>query len=449
MPPTTATQPAAGSGRDLLEDSKLSSFHRRLTVYSAGGPFLDGLILGVIGVALTQLGPQWNLGGAWEGLLAAAALLGLLVGGTVFGYVTDRFGRHIMYTIDLAAIVVFSVAQAFVTGPEQLLVLRFLIGVAVGADYPIATSLLAEFSPRKHRGAMLGLLTVMWSLGSAAAYFIGDVLTQLGPDGWRWLLACPAIPAAVLVLMRMGTPESPRWLLSQGRTEEAQAVMRKVFGPHATIDDLEVPAEPARLTAVFRGVYGRRTVFVSAFWACSVMPIYAIYAFGPQLLTAMGLAGEDDSNLGSGVINLVFLLGCLVFLPLLGRIGRRPLLIFSFAAATLPLLVLGVFPDLPAVPAGILFAGYAIAIGGPTLLQWIYPNELFPTEFRATAVGIGTGFSRVAAAAGTFLTPIALESWGVGATLLIAGIVSLAGTLISVALAPETLGASLESSSRG
>ena len=130
--------------------------------------------------------------------------------------------------VDLAAIVVFSVAQAFVNGPEQLLVLRFLIGVAVGADYPIATSLLAEFSPRKHRGAMLGLLTVMWSVGSAAAYIIGDLLLRLGPDGWRWLLACPAVPAAILVLLRIGTPESPRWLLSQGRVEEAEAVMRKV-----------------------------------------------------------------------------------------------------------------------------------------------------------------------------------------------------------------------------
>lgn len=124
-----------------------------------------------------------------------------------------------------------------------------------------------------------------------------------------------------------------------------------------------------------------------------------------------------------------------------------PLLIVSFAAATVPLLLLGFFPDLSPAPTGLLFAVYAIAIGGPTLLQWIYPNELFPTGFRATAVGIGTGFSRVAAAAGTFLTPIALGQWGVGPTLLLAGGVSLVGTLVSVALAPETRGVSLESSS--
>ncbi|MGW2765710.1 MFS transporter [Streptomyces sp. NPDC001275] len=449
MPPVSAaphTDASQSSGRALLEDSAITSFHRRLTVYSAGGPFLDGLILGVIGVALTQIGPRWHLSGLWEGLLAAAALCGLLIGGTVFGYVTDRFGRHIMYTIDLAAIVVFSVAQAFVTGPEQLLVLRFLIGVAVGADYPIATSLLAEFSPRKHRGAMLGLLTVMWSVGSAAAYLIGDLLLRLGPDGWRWLLACPAVPAAILVLLRIGTPESPRWLLSQGRVEEAEAVMRKVFGPGAGVADLGTPAQPARFSAVFRGAYGRRTAFVSIFWACSVMPIYAIYAFGPQLLAAMGLSG-DSGTLGSVAISLVFLVGCLVFLPLLNRAGRRPVLVSTFAAATVPLLLLGFFPGLPTVAAGLLFAAYAIAIGGPTLLQWIYPNELFPTEIRATAVGVGTGFSRIAAAVGTFLTPLALEHWGVGATLLLAGIVSAVGTLVSIAMAPETRGVSLEASS--
>ncbi|MFI2410328.1 MFS transporter [Streptomyces sp. NPDC018947] len=447
VPAPSAADESQSSGRALLEDSALTSFHRRLTVYSAGGPFLDGLILGVIGVALTQIGPRWHLSGLWEGLLAAAALCGLLIGGTVFGYVTDRFGRHIMYTIDLAAIVVFSVAQAFVTGPEQLLVLRFLIGIAVGADYPIATSLLAEFAPRKHRGAMLGLLTVMWSVGSAAAYLVGDLLLRLGPDGWRWLLACPALPAAILVALRFGTPESPRWLLSQGRVEEAEAVMRKVFGPGAGVADLGTPTQPARFSTVFRGTYGKRTAFVSVFWACSVMPIYAIYAFGPQLLTAMGLSGDGDGTLGSVAISLVFLVGCLVFLPLLNRAGRRPVLIWTFVASTVPLLVLGVLPGLPAMWAGLLFAVYAIAVGGPTLLQWIYPNELFPTEIRATAVGVGTGFSRIAAAIGTFLTPLALEHWGVGATLLLAGGVSAVGTVVSMAMAPETRGTSLEASS--
>ncbi|MEW1750599.1 MFS transporter [Streptomyces angustmyceticus] len=442
-----APETAPRSGRDLLEDSKLSGFHRRLTVYSAGGPFLDGLILSVIGVALTQLGPRWGLGGAWEGLLAAAALVGLLVGGTVFGWVTDRYGRHIMYTIDLAAIVVFSVAQAFVTGPEQLLILRFLIGVAVGADYPIATSLLAEFSPRKHRGAMLGLLTVMWSVGSAAAYLAGDWMLGFGEEGWRWLLACPAVPAAVLVLLRFGTPESPRWLLSKGRRAEADAVMKKVFGPSATAEDLGAPTQPAKFSAVFRGEYGRRTFFVSLFWACSIMPIYAIYAFAPQLLTALGLAGEDSSNLGSAAIALVFMIGCVAFLPVLGKFGRRPLLIASFATATVPLLLLGLLPGLPPVASGLLFAVYAIAIGGPTLLQWIYPNELFPTEIRATAVGVGTGFSRIAAAVGTFLTPIALDSWGIGPTMLLASAVSVVGVTVSVVMAPETLGRSLESCS--
>ncbi|MES4903568.1 MULTISPECIES: MFS transporter [unclassified Streptomyces] len=443
--PTTTAAPS--SGRDLLEDSKLSGFHRRLTLYSAGGPFLDGLILSVIGVALTQVGPKWQLGGVWEGLLAASALVGLLVGGMVFGWVTDRFGRHVMYTIDLAAIVVFSVAQAFVTGPEQLLVLRFLVGVAVGADYPIATSLLAEFSPRRHRGALLGVLTVMWSVGSAAAYFLGDWMLGFGEDGWRWLLACPAVPAAILVLLRLGTPESPRWLLAQGRTAEAEAVMRKVFGPSATLEDIGVPEQPAKFSAVFRGAYGRRTLFVSVFWACSIMPIYAIYSFAPQLLTALGLADSGDGNLGSAAIALVFMVGCVVFLPALARYGRRPLLIVTFAVATVPLLLLGIFPSMPPIAAGTLFALYAIAIGGPTLLQWIYPNELFPTEIRATAVGVGTGFSRVAAAVGTFLTPIALDAWGIGATMLLAGGVSVIGVLVSVAMAPETLGRSLESSS--
>ncbi|MFC9236428.1 MFS transporter [Streptomyces decoyicus] len=88
----------------------------------------------------------------------------------------------------------------------------------------------AEFSPRKHRGAMLGLLTVMWSAGSAAAYLAGDWMLGFGAEGRRWLLACPAVPAAILVLLRFGTPESPRWLLSKGRRAEAATVPLVLLG---------------------------------------------------------------------------------------------------------------------------------------------------------------------------------------------------------------------------
>ena len=112
--------------------------------------------------------------------------------------------------------------------------LRFVLGVAIGADYPIATSLLAEFLPRRHRGRMLGAVFVVWAVGAAAAYPVGFLLRGMGPDAWRWMLASPAMFAVITLLLRLGTPESPRWLLSSGRIEDARAAIKKVYGTNTT-----------------------------------------------------------------------------------------------------------------------------------------------------------------------------------------------------------------------
>jgi len=426
-----------------IDRAPLTRFHRKLTVYSAGGPLLDGYVLGIIGLALTQITPQWQLTPAWQGVLGASALIGLFLGGLVGGYITDLVGRQVMYTLDLSLVVVCSVAQFFVAGPWWLLVLRLLVGTAVGADYPIATSLLAEFAPRRHRGSMLGWLTTMWAIGNAVAYLVGDALLALGPDAWRWMLLSPAVPAALLMLGRLGTPESPRWLLSKGRVEDAKAALAKALGPHARLDDLGEPAARTSLRALVRGNYLRRTVFVAVFWTCSIWPIYAIYAFGPAMLTAFGLTGPGADTLGSAAIGLLFIVGCVAATLLANRWSRRRLLIWPFVVSTVALLLLGVFPAAPVPVIAALFTVYAVAVGGPTILQWIYPNELFPTSVRATAVGLGTTISRIGAALGTFVTPLLLAGAGIGPTMLLAGAVSAVGALVCVLMAPETSAGSL------
>lgn len=191
--------------------------------------------------------PAWHLSGAWQGMLGASALIGLFAGGMLGGYVTDRIGRTTMYTFDLLLVAACSVAQFFATGPVMLLAMRFVLGIAIGADYPIATSLLAEFAPRRKRGSLLGWLTAMWAAGNAAAYLAGEALKHLGPDGWRWMLLSPAVFAIVLVLARWGTPESPRWLAARARHDEARAALQKVFDPHVEVTDLPQEIQPARM----------------------------------------------------------------------------------------------------------------------------------------------------------------------------------------------------------
>ncbi|MFC9671056.1 MFS transporter [Streptomyces sp. NPDC056949] len=439
------TAPAETGNR--LDDAPLSSFHKKLALYSSGGPFLDGYVLSVIGVAMVQIAPQLELSGSAQGLIGASALIGVFLGAFLGGWLTDRFGRQMLYTVDLIAIIGCSVAQFWADDPVWLFVLRLLIGMAVGADYPIATSLLAEFTPSRYRGPLLGGLVVAWFVGAAAAYTVGELLLALGDDGWRWMLVSAALPATVIVLLRLGTPESPRWLASKGRTEEAETVLKQVFGPEATIADLAEDGERENVDvkAILRSGYGGRMLYISVFWTCSVVPLFAIYAFGPTILGALDLQGSL-AHIGSALITVMFLIGCTVALLCVNRMGRRSLVIHSFVWSGLALLVLGIFPHAPSSVIMVLFALYAVMIGGTQILQWIYPNELFPTEVRGSAVGLASSASRIGAAVGTYLVPLALTGWGIGGTMLAASAISFVGALVSLFWAPETRGMSLHES---
>ncbi|WP_101949285.1 MFS transporter [Mycobacterium sp. 3519A] len=430
----------------LIDDSPLTGFHKRLTFFSAGGPFLDGYALTIIGIALVTMKPQLALGTVDVGLIGAAALVGIFIGGLVFGYVTDRVGRKVMYVADLSALVIVSVLSAFAAEAWQLVVLRFLLGVAIGADYPIASSLLAEFIPSRYRGRLLGSLFVVWAGGAAAAAAVGWALCALGPGAWRWMLASPAVFGIITLLMRAGTPESPRWLLSKGRTAEAQQVCQRVWGPSASIADLPDEQAPTRYATIFRGTYLRRVVFVGVFFTAHVIPLFAIYTFGPDIIGEIGI-GHDNIYLAELIISALFLVGGIPGLLLVDKIGRKPLLIWTFVVMSAAFTLMAVVPG---APAGVLFAAlavYAITSGACNFIEIIYPNELFPTAVRATATGTVVAISRVGSAVSTFVLPMVLTGSGLpGVMWLLAG-VNIVGLAVTVLLGEETRGRSLSETS--
>lgn len=432
----------------VIDEAPYSKFHRKLLILTAGGPFLDGYILSNIGLVSLAISRELELGSMAFGLVGAAALIGLFVGGITFGRITDVIGRKLMYTLDLTALLVGSVLCFFVQDAWQLIALRFLLGVAVGADYPIATAMLAEWLPRKERGRAMGMLMVWWFLGACVASVVGyAALEFLGDDAWRWVLASAALPALLIMIARHGTPESPRWLMNNGQREEARASIRTALGHECTDEELDVLSAHEESTGLgFRSVftkhYGRRTLFVALFWMLQIVPLFALYTFGPTILSSFNLSG--DSLLGSVLISVLFLVGLFPAIALVDRIGRRPLIIWSFALMTIPLAVLGFMPDAAAPVVIACFGFYALASGGPSILEWIYPTELFPTEIRGTAVGIGTSASRIGAAIGTYLLPYGLAHLGLGTTMLIGAGITAAGLLVCIALAPETKGRSLQ-----
>jgi MFS transporter, putative metabolite transport protein len=424
-----------------LDDAPFSGFHRRIAIYSCGGPFCDGYILGIIAAALGPLSSEIGLTAGWQGIVGAAALVGMFVGGLVFGYLTDLLGRRLMYSADLLVLIVASAAQFWVHGRVSLLVLRFVLGLAVGADYPIASALLSEFAPKRQRGMLLAAMIGAWWLGYTISFIAGYALGNEGLS-WRWMLASSAIPAALVSLLRWGTPESPRWLMSKGRTAEAHDLIQRHIGSGYGLQE-SASAKTAYLS-IFRGPYLGRTAFVCVFWSCQVVPTFAIYTFAPDLLRAFG---SPDPAFGAAILSLFFLAGVIPAVLLIDRIGRRPVLTIPFAVTGVTLLLLGWLPRGSSILVEVCFILFAIFNAGSSVLQWVYPSELFPTEVRATALGFGTAVSRIGAAVGTFLFPLGLARLGVAPLMTIVAAICGIGWLVSVRFAPETRGMSLQAAS--
>jgi putative MFS transporter len=299
---------------------------------------------------------------------------------------------------------------------------------------------LSEFLPRKHRGTLLATLNTTWTVGFVVAFVIGYCLRDLlGEDSWRWMLASGAVPAVIVLLLRLGAPESPRWLAAHGRADEARRVLDKHFGTHVVIDETpEVTAhsrQTSRLLVLFTKPWRRRTIFASVFWFCQVLPYFALFTFAPTVLSAVGLG---DGFTGGLIMNLFQLLGGIVGVIVMDRLSRRGFTLWSFVVMGLALLPLGIFGSPSAAVIVGCFAIYAFAISAAGTLCHVYPAELFPTDFRATGVGFAAAMSRIGAAVGTFLLPVSLTHLGTQQTMLLAVLVLAVGVVATAKLAPET-----------
>ena len=423
-----------------VEDAPLNSFHQRLTVAVGGASLMDGYILSIIGVALVQMTAQLQLSNFWQGMIATSALLGIFVGGLFSGWLTDKFGRRKVVFVAPIVFLIASTLQFWTDSPLVIFLLRFFIGIAIAIDYSAATSLFVEFVPKKYRGSRLAGFTILWFTGAALAYIFGDMIVRAsGEHGWRWALASSILIGVLLLLSRINTSESARWLMTKNRDSEAEAIIQKVYGSNYSLANLPETQSNQKMSLgeMLRMGYGKRLAFVSIFWTCAVIPVFAVYAFAPKVLSALKLEG-DWAAYGSVAITLLFVVGCIGGTKLIDVLGRRKMLIHSFLWSGLALLFLGALADSSEMVVLMLFGAYALFIGGAQVLELVYPNEIFPTALRPYAMGWGVSASRIGAAIGTFLVPVSLESIGIGNTMYIAAAVTFIGLVVSVVWAPET-----------
>ncbi|MBV4412712.1 MFS transporter [Enterobacteriaceae bacterium YMB-R22] len=423
-----------------MDDVPLNRFHCRMAGLTFGAHLTDGYVLGAIGYAMIQLRPAMCLSPLQEGLIGGSALVGLFLGSLVLGWVSDYVGRQKIFTFSFMLITLASFLQFFVSTPEQLFWLRVLIGFGLGGDYSVGHTLLAEFSPRRHRGLLLGAFSVIWTVGYVMASVMGHWLIPVNGEAWRWLLASAALPALLIMLFRLGTPESPRWLIRQGRIAEAHNIVRRYFGAGVVINDEIVTPTSRHIRMLFSRRYWRRTAFNSIFFVCLVIPWFVIYTWLPAIAGTLGI---NDALTTSLMLNMLLIVGALLGLVLTNTLSRRGFLGGSFAILTLVMALMAFTPPGSSRVILLLFVLFSTTISAVSNLVGVMPAESFPTDIRALGVGFATAMSRLGAAVSTVLLPLALSGWGMRYTLLMLALVLLTGLMVTLLWAPETRNLSL------
>jgi len=441
-----------------MDKVNVSKFHYKMLLLSAAGVFLDGYDLFIISVVLLFIKPIWinTLPPAERaivtGAIAASALIGMFVGAFTLGHYTDKIGRKTMYVIDLIFFVVFAGLSAVSQNVYQLIIFRFLLGIGIGADYPISSTYISEFAPAEKRGRMISSTFTFWGIGALTAAIVGYFIAlwnPLGNDSWRIMLLSGVIPAVIVILLRTTMPESPRWLLSQAKTDRALKII-KMLNPKINLEniDLNVKREKSSIRDLISPVYIRRTLFAWIPWFFMDIAVYGIGMYTPTILQALGFKDPIQSIIGTAILDTFGIIGFILAIIFIDRVGRLRLQILGFLGMGLSLLLLGLTNGSSILLLLVLFAIFQISENaGPNTTTWVVATELFPTRLRGTAQGSSAAISRVGAITGVFILPLITQIYGEYAAITVVSLAAFAGLIATLILGEETKSLSLEDAS--
>ncbi len=422
----------AGARLDRLP---VSSFHRRILRLIGLGMFFDGFDI-YLGAAV--LGATLRSGFSTLGENAAfvsSTFLGMMLGSALTGFLGDRYGRRFTYQANLAVFGLASIAAAFAPNMTVLIALRFVMGLGLGAENVVGYSTMTEFVPPARRGRWLGFIAVFVVAGLPVSALAAWLLVP--SFGWRIMFILGGIGALLVWQARKSLPESPRWLESVGRQEEAETLMAAIEREASGGAPLPPPAPPP--AAVPSRALG--TLFVAPLLSrmilgsvCLIVVNTLIYGFITWLPTFFARQGLSIAT--SFGYSLVMALGApagaLIGALLVDRMGRRRIIV---AASALSMLFGCIYPFVHD-PVWLPIAGLALTVPIYVLvavLFGVYIPELFPTEVRLRASGICNTFGRGATVLTPFLVVPLFTTYGVGGVLAL--MVGLLAILIVTVLA--------------
>jgi len=437
-----------------LDNLPVGPVHRKVVIAIGLGLFFEVYEIFLSSSIATALKTEYGLGGTVLQVLMASSFLGMFIGAAAFGRIADRIGRRKAFLINLVWFSAWSIIGAIAPNPWMLVGARFMAGIGVGAEYPVADSYLSDVLPKAHRGRLAAWAYTCSFLAVPALGFLSLSLNGhkvFGMDSWRVLLILGAIGALFVIVLRRGLPESPRWLASVGRTDEAQAALRAFeSGTDAATDDTDVtddapeskplptvtPIERLRISP-----YRQRLIMNAVF---HLFQPFGYYGFGTLATLVLVHRGFDvtSSLLFTAVSFIGYPLGSLISIPLLKRFERKYLIM----ATVVVMAVCGVAFAMANDPAMIVVFGLLTTAASNVFsnVYHVYQAEIFPSDVRATAVGWTYSVSRLSSAALPFILIPVLNHFG-ATTMFAVVLVALAATIAVLApIGPRTAGRSLD-----
>ncbi|MBS0976246.1 MFS transporter, partial [Serratia rubidaea] len=340
---------AADVSRLVNSGAAKRSDARIVVAIALGGVFLDAYDLGALAFGIKDVAREFNLSPTGTGLVASAITFGAIIGAFIGGYLTDKIGRYRVFMADMFFFVVAALACAFAPNEWVLGGARFVMGLGVGIDLPVAMAFLAEFSRLSGRGnkaARIAMWCPTWYAAISISYLLVLLLYAVLPEGhtdwlWRLILGFGAVPALLIIAVRSRyMSESPVWAANQGDLQGAAAILRRSYNIHARVaaDAEHTPAAPARRAAwrnygeLLKGVYLRRTVLATTIAIASSFAYNAV-AFGLPVILSTFLAQSMLSTiLVSLALNLLFaFVGGLLAVRLVPRFGAWKMTLLGYA----------------------------------------------------------------------------------------------------------------------
>ncbi|QCO29462.1 MFS transporter [Metallosphaera sedula] len=444
-----------------LDEKRLSFFHIKSLVTTGMGVFTDGYDLSSIGIILLLVLSEFGITSkspdyvSLTAAISGSALAGAAIGAIIFGLLSNQ-GRKKFYGIDVTLMTVGALLQAFVTDPTELIIVRFLLGLGVGADYVLSPMIMAEHANAKDRGKIIALgFGLFWGFGATLAAILYLALQAAGvPPSlvWRIVLAAGAIPSASVIYLRRKIPETARFLgRIRGDTEGVKGVIREVTGTEVNL------TSNLKDNTSF-GEYFRRNwaLFLSAciLWFLFDIVAYSGILFGPSLIAS-------SLGINSGVFQLLIegaftIPGGIIALSLIDRVGRKPLQVVGFVVMAVALMSFAFYKSSAGASFSPIIAFFLYGLQnlgsqagpGSVSASGILGVELAPTKVRGLVQSLTVASGRIGATLTSFVFPSLFHEYGESfAVYFLATIAAIAAVITLVAI-PETKRKPLEESSR-